>query len=204
MVSTDVAVIGGGIVGLATAYQLTKTLPGRKVVVLEKESHLAQHQTGQNSGILHTGIYYKPGSLKATNCRQGKRLMEEFCAAEGISYELCGKVIVALDASEMLGMERIFERGQANGVACEVIGRERLTELEPHSAGIKAIHVPEAGIVNYKQVCRRMAERVREGDGQILTSARVTRIDRSHDKVVLTTTVGGVQASQIVNCAATL
>ena len=173
----------------------------RTVVVLEKESDLAQHQTGHNSGVLHSGIYYKPGSLKATNCRQGKRLMEEFCAAEGIAYEICGKVIVALDESEMPAMERIYERGQANGVACEVIGRERLTELEPHTAGIKAIHVPEAGIVNYKQVCQRMAERVRERDGQVLTSARVTRIDRSHDMVVLTTTAGEVQARQIVNCA---
>ena len=121
--------------------------------------------------MLHSGIYYKPGSLKAINCRQGKKLMEEFCAAEGISYEICGKVIVALDESELPAMERIFERGRANGVACEVIGRERLAELEPHAAGIKAIHVPEAGIVNYKQVCRRLAERVRERDGQVLTSA---------------------------------
>ena len=201
MISTDVAVIGGGIVGLATAYQLTKTLPGRKVVVLEKESDLARHQTGHNSGVLHSGIYYKPGSLKAINCRQGKRLMEEFCAAEGISYEICGKVIVALDESEIPALERIFERGQANGVACEVIGRERLTELEPHTAGIKAIHVPEAGIVNYKQVCQRMAERVRDADGEVLTSARVTRIERRQDRVVLTTTAGEVQASQIVNCA---
>ena len=154
MISTDVAIIGGGIVGLATAYQLTRELPGRRVAVLEKEPELAVHQTGHNSGVLHSGIYYKPGSLKAINCRQGKRLMEEFCAAEGIAYEICGKVIVALDESELPAMERIFERGQANGVACEVIGRERLAELEPHSAGIKAIHVPETGIVNYKQVCQ--------------------------------------------------
>jgi L-2-hydroxyglutarate oxidase len=138
-ISTDVAIIGGGIVGLATAYQLTKKLPGRKVVVLEKEPKLAQHQTGHNSGVLHSGIYYKPGSLKAINCRQGKRLMEEFCAAEGISYEICGKVIVALNDSELPALQRIFERGQANGVACEMIGREGLTELEPHTAGIKAV-----------------------------------------------------------------
>ena len=184
MISTDVAIIGGGIVGLATAYQLTRELPGRKVVVLEKEAELAHHQTGHNSGVLHSGIYYKPGSLKAINCRQGKRLMEEFCAAEGISYEICGKVIVALDESELPALERIFERGQANGVVCEVIGRERLAELEPHAAGVKAIHVPEAGIVNYRQVCQRLAERVRERDGEVLTSARVTKIDRSHDKVV--------------------
>jgi (S)-2-hydroxyglutarate dehydrogenase len=201
MISTDVAIIGGGIVGLATAYQLTRELPGRTVVVLEKEAELALHQTGHNSGVLHSGIYYKPGSLKAINCRQGKRLMEEFCAAEGISYEICGKVIVALDDSELPAMQRIFERGQANGVVCEVVGPERLAELEPHSAGIKAIHVPEAGIVNYKQVCGRLAERVRERDGQVLTSAPVTKIDRSNGKVVLTSGAGEVEASQVVNCA---
>ncbi len=201
MISTDVAIIGGGIVGLATAYQLTRELPGRKVVVLEKEAGLAFHQTGHNSGVLHSGIYYKPGSLKAINCRQGKKLMEEFCASEGISYEICGKVIVALDESELPAMERIFERGQANGVACEVIGPDRLKELEPHSAGIKAIHVPEAGIVNYKQVCQRLAEHVRERDGEVLTSARVTKLDRGADKVILTTAAGEVEARQVVNCA---
>jgi (S)-2-hydroxyglutarate dehydrogenase len=201
MISTDVAIIGGGIVGLATAYQLTRELPGRRVVVLEKEPELALHQTGHNSGVLHSGIYYKPGSLKAINCRQGKRLMEEFCAAEGIAYEICGKVIVALDESELPAMERIFERGQANGVVCEVIGKERLAELEPHSAGIKAIHVPEAGIVDYKQVCERLAERVREREGQVLTSARVTKIERNGDHVVVTTESGQVEAAQVVNCA---
>ncbi len=127
--------------------------------------------------------------------------MEEFCAAEGISFEICGKVIVALDDSELPALERIFERGQANGVVCEVIGRERLAELEPHSAGIKAIHVPETGIVNYKQVCQRLAERVREHDGQVLTSARVTQIDRNHDRVLVTTAAGEVEAKQVVNCA---
>lgn len=201
MISTDVAIIGGGIVGLATAYQLTRELPGKRVVVLEKEEQLALHQTGHNSGVLHSGIYYKPGSLKAINCRRGKKLMEEFCAAEGIAYEICGKVIVAIDENDLPAMERIHERGQANGVACEVIDRGRLAELEPHAAGIKAIHVPEAGIVNYKQVCQRMAERVRERDGRVLTSARVTRFERNHDKVVLTTAAEEVEASQVVNCA---
>ncbi len=201
MISTDVAIIGGGIVGLATAYQLTRELPGRRAVVLEKEPELALHQTGHNSGVLHSGIYYKPGSLKAINCRQGKRLMEEFCAAEGIAYEICGKVIVALGESELPAMERIFERGRANGVNCEVIGKERLAELEPHSAGIQAIHVPETGIVDYKQVCQRLAERVRERDGQVLTSARVTKIERSQDRVILTTEAGQVEAGQVVNCA---
>lgn len=201
MISTDVAIIGGGIVGLATAYQLTRALPGKRVVVLEKEAELALHQTGHNSGVLHSGIYYKPGSLKAINCREGKKLMEEFCAAEGISYEICGKVIVALEESELPAMERIYERGVANGVKCEVIGKERLNELEPHSAGIKAIHVPEAGIVNYKQVCQRLAERLRERDGVVVTSARATKMVRSNGKVVVTTAAAEVEASQVVNCA---
>jgi L-2-hydroxyglutarate oxidase len=201
MISTDVAIIGGGIVGLATAYQLTRERPGTRVVVLEKEDGLARHQTGHNSGVLHSGIYYKPGSLKAINCREGKALMEAFCRDEGIAYDICGKVIVALGESDLPALDRIFERGKANGVACQMIGTGRLAELEPHSAGIKAIHVPEAGIVDYKQVCGRMADRVREREGQVLTSARVTRMDRRGDRVVLTTEAGEVEASQVVNCA---
>jgi L-2-hydroxyglutarate oxidase len=202
LTATDVAVVGGGIVGLATAYQLTRTRPGTRVVVLEKEPEVGRHQTGHNSGVLHSGIYYKPGSLKATNCRQGKRLMEEFCAAEEIPFEICGKVIVAIDEGDLPALERIYERGQANGVACEVIGKERLAELEPHAAGVKAIHVPEAGIVDYKEVCRRLARRIHEAGGQVLTDARVTKIERSKGKAVLTTVKGDeVETRQIVNCA---
>src|SRR5262245_40311672 len=148
MVSVDLAIIGGGIVGLATAYRFTRAGPGRRVVVLEKEPELAAHQTGRNSGVLHSGIYYKPGSLKAANCRTGKRLMEEFCAAEGVPFEICGKVIVAVDESERPALARIHERGLANGVTCEPIGSERLRELEPCAAGVAALHVPETGIVD--------------------------------------------------------
>lgn len=198
---TDVAIIGGGIVGLATAYQLTRQHPGSHVVILEKEAALAQHQTGHNSGVLHSGIYYKPGTLKAINCRAGKRAMEEFCAAEGLPYEICGKVIVAVDESELPALERIYERGQANGVQCAIIDKARLAELEPHAAGIRAIHVPEAGIVDYRQVCRRLAERIRERGGEIVTSARVTGLEKKSDGVVLSTTAGDVEALQVVNCA---
>jgi L-2-hydroxyglutarate oxidase len=198
---TDVAVIGGGIVGLATAYQVMRHYPGRRVVVLEKEPELAHHQTGHNSGVLHSGIYYKPGSMKAINCRAGKRAMEEFCAAEGIAYEICGKVIVAVDDSELAALERIYERGQANGVSCEVIDKHRLAELEPHAAGVRAIHVPEAGIVNYRQVCARLAERVREREGVVHTSTRVLGIRKNGQRAILSTTAGDFEALVVVNCA---
>jgi len=199
--AADVAIIGGGIVGLATAYQITRMYSGQRVVVLEKEQTLAHHQTGHNSGVLHSGIYYKPGSLKAINCRAGKRAMEEFCAAEGIDYEICGKVIVAVDEGELPALERIYARGQANGVNCALIDRERLAELEPHANGVRAIHVPEAGIVDYRQVCARLAERVRERDGEVVTSACVSAIARNGQHVVLSSAAGEVTARQVVNCA---
>jgi L-2-hydroxyglutarate oxidase len=197
----DVAVIGGGIVGLATAYQITRQYPGRRVVVLEKEADLAHHQTGHNSGVLHSGIYYKPGSMKAINCRAGKKAMEEFCAAEGIAYEICGKVIVAVSDSELPALEQIYERGQANGVKCEVIDKNRLADLEPHAAGVRAIHVPEAGIVNYRQVCARLAERVRQRDGEVRTATRVFGMHKDGNGTILATTAGEFETVAVVNCA---
>src|SRR5688500_13129286 len=119
----DLAVVGGGIVGLATAYQFSRRHPGRRVVVLEKEARLAEHQTGRNSGVLHSGIYYKPGSLKALTCRAGKAAMEAFCAAEGIAHEICGKVIVAVSDADLPALHTIHERGQANGVKCFLIDK---------------------------------------------------------------------------------
>ncbi len=198
---TDVAIVGGGIVGLATAYNLLQRHPGRRVVVLEKEARVAEHQTGHNSGVLHSGIYYKPGSLKAINCREGKKAMERFCADHGIAHDICGKVIVATSESELPALQNIYERGQANGVVCEMIGRERLLELEPHVAGIKALHVPEAGIVNYRQVCEKLAELIREAGGEIVFNARVTAMNHRASTVVLPTTADPVEASYVVNCA---
>jgi (S)-2-hydroxyglutarate dehydrogenase len=197
----DVAVIGGGIVGLATAYQLTQQFPSRRVVVLEKEAHVASHQTGHNSGVLHSGIYYKPGSLKAVNCRAGKQAMEAFCAAEAIPFEICGKVIVALNDAELPALDRLLERGQANGVQCKMIGPERLRELEPHAAGVRAIHVAETGIVDYRQVCDRLVTRVREREGQVVTNARVTKMTEQPNGVVIHSTAGYVTAKCVVTCA---
>lgn len=201
MQQAEVGIIGGGILGLATAYHLTQQWPERRVVVLEKESGLAHHQTGHNSGVLHSGIYYKPGSLKAQNCREGKKAMEEFCAAEGIDYEICGKVIVAVNENQVPALQSIYERGQANGVTCSMIDQEHLRELEPSTAGIKAIHVPEAGIVDYKQVCQRLAAHIQERDGRIVLNARVTGMQYQGGRVTIQTTANDFTVDYVVNCA---
>ena len=201
MNTTDVLIVGGGIVGLATAYRLTLDFPRRRVTLLEKEPELAQHQTGHNSGVLHSGIYYRPDSLRAKNCRAGKKAMEQFCSAEGIAYEICGKVIVATCEEELPALNRIYERGLANGVQCEMIDRARLAELEPYAAGIRAIHVPEAGIVDYGAECQRLAQRISEGGGQIICGARVKTIRTNYDGVVVESKAGEFQSQYVVTCA---
>ncbi|MEZ4700014.1 MAG: L-2-hydroxyglutarate oxidase [Rhodothermales bacterium] len=196
----DVAIVGAGIVGLATGYQLGLRHPGLRIVLLEKEAAVAQHQTGHNSGVLHSGIYYKPGSLKAQNCREGKLAMQRFCETESIPFALIGKVIVATSERELPMLDAILERGQANGVRCEKISRERLLELEPHVAGIQAIHVPEAGIVDYKAVSRRLAACIQERGGQVMTQAEVLNLVDRPDAVTLETRAGTVEARHVVNC----
>ncbi|MFT7676326.1 MAG: L-2-hydroxyglutarate oxidase [Planctomycetota bacterium] len=201
MEQSDLCVVGGGIVGLATAVRFQEQFPGRRVVVLEKEASVGQHQTGHNSGVLHTGIYYKPGSLKALNCRTGKLAMEAFCREEQIPYESCGKMIVATAEDQIPALRRIFERGQANEVVCEWIGKERLAELEPHTAGIQAIHVPEAGIVDYSLVCTAMEGRIERNGGEVRTGAKVTALTPVAGERVVVYTGGEVQAKAVVNCA---
>lgn len=198
---SDLLVIGGGIVGLATAWRFVERYPDRSVTILEKEAELAAHQTGHNSGVLHSGIYYKPGSLKATNCREGKLAMQEFCAAHDVAFDVCGKVIVAVEEWELPLLDKILARGRANGVRCEMIGPERLAELEPHAAGIRAIHVPDAGIVDFRRVATKLAELVLERGGRIVTSARATRIDPRESEVAVETPRGSFVASHVVNCA---
>jgi L-2-hydroxyglutarate oxidase len=194
-------VVGGGIVGLATAFQFVRRYPGRRVVVLEKEGQVAAHQTGHNSGVLHSGIYYQPGSLKANLCRTGKRDMEAFCRAEELPYEICGKVIVAVTEADLPALQRIHERGQANGITCTLIDRERLADLEPHAAGVQAIHVPETGIVSYRRVCERLAEKVRQTGGDVVLRARVTAVRHHADGVTVVSTAGEHTARHVVSCA---
>jgi len=196
----DLVIAGGGIVGLATAFRFMERYPGRRVTVLEKESDVAAHQTGHNSGVLHSGIYYKPGSLKAENCRAGKMAMEAFCEEHNIPFERCGKVIVAVDEQELPALERIHERGVANGVACEMVGAERLGELEPHAAGIRAIHVPESGIVDYREVCRILARLIVDRGAELRFDSRIFGIQQESDRVVVETTSGDVSGGVLVNC----
>jgi len=201
MKQTDIIIIGGGIVGLATAYQFTLHYPRLKITLLEKEPNLAIHQTGHNSGVLHTGIYYKPGSLKALNCRQGKTSMEEFCLKEGIDFEICGKVIVAVSENELSALETIYQRGRTNGVLCEMICAEKLHELEPHVAGIKALHVPEAGIVNYGKVCEKFSEHISQQEGnEIICSAKVTAIRQNSKSILVKTEKEEHECRYVVNC----
>lgn len=201
MVVPDAAIIGGGIVGLATAWQLTRLRPNWKVVVIEKEATLAFHQTGRNSGVIHSGIYYRPGSLRARNCREGKLMLEQFCTEHQVAWTRTGKVIVATQESQLTQLQTIFERGQQNGVSCHLIDRSRLLELEPHCSGIRAIHVPEAGIVDYPGVCRKLAELLTESGGEIFLNACVESMEQRTDSVRVNTSAGNWEARQIINCA---
>jgi L-2-hydroxyglutarate oxidase len=197
----DVIIVGGGIVGLATGYQLLQQNPGKRLLIVEKEPTIAAHQTGHNSGVLHSGIYYRPGSLRALNCRAGKQAMERFCSEHDIAYEICGKVIVAVDERELPLLQTIYERGCANSVRCEIIDRARLLELEPHVAGLRAVHVPEAGIVNFRRVAETLAALLRRGGGQIVCSARVTAVHANSRPIVIETTAGDFSSDYAVTCA---
>ena len=198
----DLAIVGGGIVGLATAERFLAGHPGASVALFEKERALAQHQTGRNSGVIHSGIYYKPGSMKARTCLAGKRALEAFCAEEGVAMETCGKVVVALDERELPQLARIEERARGNGVPCERIGKERLAELEPHAAGIEALHVPGTGIVDYPGVCAALARRIGRAGGELHLGARVSAIvaDGPHVRVASTSGIER-KARALVNCA---
>ena len=201
MKDADLAIIGGGIVGLATAWSFVGAGSEQTAIVFEKEPTVGAHQSGRNSGVLHSGIYYKPGSIKARTCREGKMAMEEFCQREGIDFETCGKVIVATSRNEIPALETLYERGKGNSVDCEIVGPERLRELEPHSTGIQAIHVPETGIVDYPEVCRRLAQRIAEAGSRVLTGAKVSEITERSSELIVRTNVGEFVVGYAVNCA---
>ena len=198
----DVVVIGGGIVGLATAYRLLRSRPGLRLAVLEKEPELALHQTGRNSGVIHAGLYYTPGSLKARLCREGKDALEAFCTEHDVPFERCGKLVVAVDETELPRLAELKARGEANGLrGLEGVGPERIAEIEPHAAGIRALHVAETCIVDFRRVALAYAEEVRTRGGEILLGRRLTDIRRYGDELVVETPQGDVLAWNLITCA---
>ncbi len=198
----DVAVIGGGIVGLATARELLQRRPDLKVTILEKEAEVASHQTGHNSGVLHAGLYYTPGSLKARLTREGKAAMEQFATEHGIEFETCGKVVVALDESELDRFEALRERAEANGIpGLEVLGPDGLRAIEPHALGIRALWSPGTGVIDYRRVALAMAGDVRAAGGDLQSGRPVTAMERRADEVVLSTPTGEVVARRVIACA---
>ena len=197
----DCVIIGGGIVGLATAVALGQKYPKAKIVVLEKETELAQHQTGRNSGVIHSGIYYKPGSYKAKFAKQGSRTMVEFCKEHGIKHHVCGKVIVATNEKQLPQLEKIYKRGLENELPVTKLTAEQVREIEPHVKCLAGVKVPTTGITDYKQVCAKYAEIVRKQGGEVVNGAKVLQIHSTDSTHRIETTHGEFEARFLINCA---
>ncbi len=197
-----VAIVGGGIVGLATAYRLREQFPRTRITVLEKESSVGRHQTSHNSGVLHCGLYYQPGSMKARLAVSGIRQMVAFCQENAIPYELCGKLVVAADETEVPRLRELERRGKANGLeGLRWLTREEAREIEPHAGGVAALRVPQEGIVDFTKVSETLAARLSEQEAQVITGARVTRLSRDGEGWMVQTTAGDFAADFVINCA---
>jgi (S)-2-hydroxyglutarate dehydrogenase len=197
----DVAIVGGGIVGLSSAYALLKKKPEINLILLEKENEVSAHQTGNNSGVIHSGIYYKPGSAKAVNCIKGYHMLIDFCKAHNIPYELCGKLIVATDQGELPGLEKLYDRGIENGLeGLKYLSQEELHEVEPYAAGIKAVFVPQTGIVDYKAMSMVLKAEILHMGGTIALGEEVTSINNG-ERVEITSSSRFVSAKVMINCA---
>jgi L-2-hydroxyglutarate oxidase len=197
----DAVIVGGGIVGLATAFRLLESQPKLKILLLEKESRLAAHQTGNNSGVLHSGLYYKPGSEKAKLSVEGLKQMTAFCREHGVAHEICGKIVVATSEAELPRLENLWERGNANGLfGLQKLNPAQIKEIEPHAAGLAAIHVPQEGIVDYSAVCEKLGELIRKRRGEIKLNARVMKIVSDGDDRIVETNAGNFRAKFVIAC----
>ena len=200
--SFDVIVIGGGIVGLASAYSVLEQNAGLRLVVIEKENTLAAHQTGRNSGVIHSGLYYKPGSLKAQNCRNGYKLLLEFCAKEEVAYEICGKIVVATKTEEFSRLEELAIRGKANGLSrIRHLSESEIKDHEPHCAGRRGLFVPETGIIDYKQMCEKLAVRITALGGEIRLGEKIQSISSSLGRQRVSTSHSSYDSKVVVVCA---
>lgn len=203
MPAFEVAIVGGGIVGLATGLKILERFPGKKLCVIEKECEVAAHQTGNNSGVIHSGLYYKPGSAKAKTCVEGARRMIEFCQQHRIAHEICGKIVVATSAAELPALAELLSRGQANGVpGIAELGPERIKEIEPHASGIRGLWVPGTGIVDYAAVARKYAGLIAAAGGEVRLATGLTGIRQdAAAEQVLRTSAGEIRARLLINCA---
>jgi (S)-2-hydroxyglutarate dehydrogenase len=196
----DCALVGGGIVGLATAWTLLQKQPGRAITVFEKEKAVAQHQTSHNSGVIHSGLYYKPGSEKARTCVEGARRMLAFCKEHAIPHDVCGKLVIATYETELPALAELHRRAQANGVTTREIGPDAMRDIEPHCTGVKALHVPGAAIVSYAAVAQKMAELIRGAGGSIELDAQVVAIHCENAGWRVLTQRGEFHAKTLINC----
>jgi L-2-hydroxyglutarate oxidase len=197
----DYIIIGAGIVGLSTAYNLLLLRPGASILIIEKESEVAAHQTGHNSGVIHSGIYYQPGSAKALNCAKGYQMMLRFCEEQNIPFKICGKVIVATEENELSGLEKIYDRGLQNGLkGLRQIFSTELKEIEPHAQGIKAIWVPQAGIINYKAVSIKLKSLIESLGGKVILNQRVTNIKQDAVNWIVTTADREYKTEKLISC----
>jgi L-2-hydroxyglutarate oxidase len=198
----DLAVVGAGIIGLAVGMRLTQEFPSLKVTVIEKEQEVALHQTGHNSGVIHAGIYYAPGSQKANFCSTGGKLLREFCDRTGVQYDMCGKLIIAVREEEVPRLDDLFYRGTENGAeGLRMVDADEIGEIEPFSAGVKGIFSPNTGIIDYSEVSRMYAEQFGEQGGDLLTKAELLSADRRDGLIYLNTTAGIITAKNVINCA---
>ncbi|MGH9721509.1 MAG: FAD-dependent oxidoreductase, partial [Bryobacteraceae bacterium] len=195
---TRIAIVGGGIIGLASAYRLCSRFASTEITVLEKEPRVGTHQTGHNSGVLHCGIYYKPGSVKARLAVTGIRQMIEFCRENAVAHEICGKIIVATDESELPRLQDLHQRGIENGLeGLEMLTPDEMREIEPHVAGVAALRVPQEGIVDYAQVCEALVSHIEAANTRVITNAQVIRLDRHSGIWTVKTTSGDFDAAII-------
>ena len=198
----SVIIIGGGVVGLGVALEISRRFPDLRLLLLEKEDGVARHQSGHNSGVIHSGVYYKPGSLKARLCVSGAAAMVAFCREHAVAHDVCGKVIVATHSDELPRLEQLRQRGEANGLTgLRLIGPEELREIEPHASGLQALLVPSTGVTDYAKVCEKYAELISARGGTILTSARATAIKRARDEIVVETPRAAFATKSLINCA---